>query len=113
MANLVNTVLDRTQIKKLYVASHDMNRAQEMATEWEGEAVDMENMHTALSAANVIIGGTQGEINLLHEETMAESKCPRANFALQANGHKLFIDFGVPRNFNPSLKKKSISPNKG
>jgi len=104
MANLVNTVLDRTKIKKLYVASHDMNRAQEMATEWNGEAVDMENMHTALSEANVIIGGTQGEINLLHEETMAESKCPRASFALQAGGHKLFIDFGVPRNFNPSLK---------
>ena len=104
MANLVNTVLDRTQIKKLYVASHDMSRAQEMASEWNGEAVNMENMHTALSEANVIIGGTQGEINLLHEETMSESKCPRANFALQANGHKLFIDFGVPRNFNPSLK---------
>lgn len=104
MANLVNTVLDRTKIKKLYVASHDMSRAQEMASEWNGEAVDMENMHTALSEANVIIGGTQGEINLLHEETMSESKCPRANFALHANGHKLFIDFGVPRNFNPSLK---------
>ncbi len=104
MANLVNTVLDRTNIKKLYVASHDMNRAKEMATEWNGEAVDMENMHSALSEASVIIGGTQGEINLLHEETMAESKCPRANFALQAGGHKLFIDFGVPRNFNPSLK---------
>ncbi|NQX96642.1 MAG: hydroxymethylbilane synthase [Flavobacteriales bacterium] len=104
MANLVNTVLDRTKIKKLFVASHDINRAQVMANEWGGEAVDMENMHTALSEANVIIGGTQGEINLLHEETMAESKCPRANFALQAGGHKLFIDFGVPRNFNPSLK---------
>tara|TARA_B100000809_G_C15138122_1_gene531600 strand:+ start:3232 stop:5418 length:2187 start_codon:yes stop_codon:yes gene_type:complete len=104
MANLVNTVLDRTKIKKLYVASHDMSRATEMAAEWNGEAVDMENMHTALSEANVIIGGTQGEINLLHEETMSESKCPRANFALQAGGHKLFIDFGVPRNFNPSLK---------
>jgi len=104
MANLVNTVLDRTHIKKLYVASHDMSRAKEMAEEWNGEAVDMENMHSALSEANVIIGGTQGEINLLHEETMAESKCPRANFALQSGGHKLFIDFGVPRNFTPSLK---------
>lgn len=104
MANLVNTVLDRTKIKKLYVASHDISRATEMASDWNGEAVDMENMHTALSEANVIIGGTQGEINLLHEETMSESKCPRASFALQAGGHKLFIDFGVPRNFNPSLK---------
>jgi hydroxymethylbilane synthase/glutamyl-tRNA reductase len=105
MANLVTTVLDRTKIKKLYVASHDATRAKEMADEWNGEPVDMENMHQALSEASVIIGGTQGEINLLHEETMAESKCPRANFALQAGGPKLFIDFGVPRNFNPLLKE--------
>jgi hydroxymethylbilane synthase len=105
MANLVTTVLDRTKIKKLYVASHDKERAQEMANEWRGEAVDMENMHTALSEAAVIIGGTQGEINLLHEEAMSESKCPRAQFALQTGGTKLFIDFGVPRNFNPSLKE--------
>ena len=105
MANLVTTVLDRTKIKKLYVASHDMARAKEMAFEWNGEAVGMENMHTALSEASVIIGGTQGEINLLHEETMSESKCPRASFALKAGGHKLFIDFGMPRNFNPSLKE--------
>ena len=105
MANLVSTVLDRSKIKKLYVASHDMARAKEMANEWGGEPVDMENMHQALSEAGVIVGGTQGEINLLHEETMAESKCPRAKFALQAGGKKLFIDFGVPRNFNPSLKE--------
>lgn len=104
MANLVTTVLDRTKIKKLYVASHDMERATEMANDWNGEPVDMENMHQALSEASVIIGGTQGEINLLHEETMAESKCPRAKFALQSGGEKLFIDFGVPRNFNPELK---------
>jgi len=105
MANLVTTVLDRTKIKKLYVASHDTERATEMAKEWGGLPVNMENMHQALSEAGVIVGGTQGEINLLHEETMAESKCPRANFALQAGGPKLFIDFGVPRNFNPSLKE--------
>ncbi len=104
MANLVTTVLDRTNIKKLYITSHDKERAQEMAKEWNGEAVEIENMHQALSEAGVIIGGTQGEINLLHEETMAESKCPRAKFALQTGGSKLFIDFGVPRNFNPELK---------
>jgi hydroxymethylbilane synthase len=104
MANLVATVLDRTTIKKLYIASHDKIRADEMAVEWNGEAVDMQNMHSALSEANVIIGGTQGEINLLHEETMAESKCPRASFALQTGSNKLFLDFGVPRNFNPELK---------
>lgn len=110
MANLVTTVLDRSKIKKLYVASHDNERAKQMAKEWDGEAVDMQNMHAALSEANIIVGGTQGEINLLHEETMTESKCPRASFALETGGNKLFIDFGVPRNFNPNLKEhKNIS----
>jgi hydroxymethylbilane synthase/glutamyl-tRNA reductase len=104
MANLVATILDRTPIKKLYVASHDKERAQEMAKEWNGTAVEMQNIHQALAEANIIVGGTQGEINLLHEETMAESKCPRAKFALETGGSKLFIDFGVPRNFNPDLK---------
>ena len=104
MANLVTTVLDRTKIKKLYIASHDLERAKEMANEWNGEAVDMQDMHSPLSNAEVVIGGTQGEINLLHEETMAVSKCPRASFALQTGSKKLFIDFGVPRNFNPELK---------
>lgn len=107
MANLVTTVLDRTKIKKLYVASHDDERASKMAQEWNGEAVNMQNMHTALSEANIVVGGTQGEINLLHEETMAISKCPRANFALETGDKKLFIDFGVPRNFNPELKNHS------
>ena len=104
MANLVTTVLDRTKIKKLFIASHDGDRAKAMANEWSGEAVDMEMIHGPLAESEVIIGGTQGEINLLHEETMAESKCPRANFALQTGSKKLFIDFGVPRNFNPDLK---------
>lgn len=110
MANLVATILDRTSIKKLYIASHDKERAKEMANEWNGTPVEMQNIHKALGEANIVIGGTQGEINLLHEETMAESKCPRANFALETGGNKLFIDFGVPRNFNPSLKEhKNIS----
>jgi len=110
MANLVATILDRATIKKLYIASHDLERAQEMATEWNGIAIDMQNIHQALSEANIVVGGTQGEINLLHEETMAESKCPRANFALESGGSKLFLDFGVPRNFNPNLKDhKNIS----
>ena len=46
MANLVNTVLDRASIKKLYVASHDDERANKMAEEWNGEAVNMQNMHS-------------------------------------------------------------------
>src|SRR5690606_18352462 len=55
MANLVATILDRTPIKKLYVASHDKSRAQEMADEWNGIAVDMQNIHQALAEANIIV----------------------------------------------------------
>ncbi len=105
MANLVTTVLDRTEIKHLYIASHHRERAEEMAKEWGGEAVDIKNIHEPLARSGIIIGGTQGEINLLSEEEMGNSKCPRANLALQSGSEKLFIDFGVPRNFNPELKQ--------
>jgi hydroxymethylbilane synthase len=105
MANLVTTVLDRTNVKRLYIASHNKERAEDMAREWGGEAVDIKNIHEPLAKSGIIIGGTQGEINLLSEEEMGNSKCPRATLALKTGSEKLFIDFGVPRNFNPELKK--------
>jgi len=104
MANLVNTVLDRSKVKELFVASHDRTRAKKMALEWGGQAFHTSDLHRLLSKVDIIIGGTQGEINLLAEKEIAESKCTRAQFALDADRPKLLIDFGLPRNFNPALK---------
>jgi hydroxymethylbilane synthase/glutamyl-tRNA reductase len=104
MANLVKTVLDRASIKELYIASHDLERAQKMATEWKGKAIHVNQLMTILPEVDIIIGGTQGEINLLSEKELDNSKCTRAQFALKADKPKLFIDFGLPRNFNPVLK---------
>lgn len=104
MANLVATILDRTKIKKLFVASHNMERATEMATEWKGEAIDIKYLHRYVGQVDIMIGGTQGEVNLLSEAAIADSKCTRAQFAFRAEEPKLLIDFGLPRNFNPALK---------
>ena len=104
MANLINTVLDRSKIKALFVASHDRSRAKKMAKEWGGTAHHTSDLHQLLGKVDIIIGGTQGEINLLSEKEIANSKCTRAQFALDADHPKLLIDFGLPRNFNPALK---------
>ena len=72
--------------------------------EWGGNPVDINNLYNILPKVEVIIGGTQAEVNLLSEEALENSNCPRAQFALQAGSPKLFIDFGMPRNFNPNLK---------
>ena len=104
MANLVNTVLDRSAVKELYIASHDRSRAKKMAEEWGGEAVHASELHRLLSKVDIIIGGTQGEINLLSEKEIANSRCTRAQFAMDADRPKLLLDFGLPRNFNPALK---------
>ena len=104
MANLVNTVLDRSSIKQLIIASHDLERANKLAEEWGGKAVHVSEMHKLLAEVDIIIGGTQGEINLLSEQEIENSKCTRAQFALNAKKPKLLIDFGLPRNFNPALK---------
>lgn len=105
MANLMATILDRSSFKKLYVASHDAERAGEMAANWKGEAVSMSQLHEIVFDADLIIGGTQGEVNILLEKELPESKCTRARFAIGVHSPKLFIDFGVPRNFNPDLKQ--------
>ena len=105
MANLVNTVLDRSSINKLFIASHNLERASEMATEWNGEAVHVSKLPYLLAEVDIIIGGTQGEVNLLAEKEIENSKCTRAQFAASPQKPKLLIDFGLPRNFNPHLKK--------
>lgn len=104
MANLVNTVLDRSSVKNLYVASHNLGRATKMANDWGGEAVHVSELQRYLSKVDIIIGGTQGEVNLLSEKQVDDSKCTRAQFAFDAERPKLLIDFGLPRNFNPVLK---------
>jgi|SRR5690554_852863 len=105
MANLVNTVLDRSNVKELYVASHDMERGNKMAKEWGGEAVHISKLPYLLPKVDIIVGGTQGEVNLLSEKELADSQCTRAQFAFDAEKPKLLIDFGLPRNFNPALKR--------
>lgn len=104
MANLVSTILDRSKVNKLYVSSHDKERAQEMALKWNAQAVELSNVNEILPELHIIIGGSQGEINLLSEKSLKNSKCKRTEFALNAGSKKLLIDFGVPRNFNPALK---------
>lgn len=105
MANLVKTVLDRSSIKGLYVASHNRERAKEMAESWKGEAIDIKLLHNYIEEVDIVIGGTQGEVNLLSESKIENSQCTRAQFAQSVKTPKLLIDFGLPRNFNPELKK--------
>lgn len=104
MANLVKTVLDRSSVKRLLIASHNIERASEMAKAWGGEAVHVRELPRYLVESDIIIGGTQGEVNLLSEKEVENSKCTRAQFAMNAKHPKLLIDFGLPRNFNPVLK---------
>jgi len=105
MANLVNTILDRSTVKSLLVASHNLERAKKMATEWGGKAEHVSALHHLIGKVDIVIGGTQGEVNLLSEKNLEDSKCTRAQFGMNANKTKLLIDFGLPRNFNPGLKE--------
>lgn len=104
MANLVSTILERTEVKKVYVASHDFDRAEEVGKKWGAEPIHMNDIFKYLPKVEIIVGGTQAEVNLLSEAELTDSKCPRANFALNEGKPKLLIDFGMPRNFNPILK---------
>lgn len=104
MANLVATILDRSRVKQLYIASHEAERAKEMAAAWGGIALPLHEIDHIFSQVNIVIGGSHGEINLLSEKSLPHSRCKRSELIVKNGPKKLFIDFGVPRNFSPSLK---------
>src|SRR5699024_11364390 len=62
--------------------------AQKMAKNWNGEAILIEKARSILSDIDIVIGGTHGEINLIHEQELENNKCERTNLALNNGDRK-------------------------
>lgn len=103
IASLTLDLLQKVGAKKIYVAGHNLEKAQKVASFWNVQPLDLNDIHEKLDEIDVMIGGTHEEINFfsLEEKTM---HCPRANFGSSTHKKLLLIDFGMPRNFNPALK---------
>jgi glutamyl-tRNA reductase len=95
MATLMLKLIEKKGVKKIYIASRTSERAKLLAHTTGGEAILLEDIHTILPEANVIIGATHSESHILGHDEIS---------VLVGTYQKTFIDLGLPRNFDPVIK---------
>ncbi len=105
MAEVSAKIFSKDNVGELYIASHDFERALATANEYNAKPICVKDIHTILNKVSVIIGSTETEVNLFNNQEMSGQKCPRHEFGFSFPNHLLLIDLGMPRNFNPILKK--------
>ena len=94
IANLISNLLERHQPKKLCFASKSKSRAQEFANTYGGQGLRVEEALEMIKDFDLVIGGTSAEITPL-----SSSQLKRSNISKK----QLYVDLGVPRNFNPEM----------
>jgi glutamyl-tRNA reductase len=94
MANLVLKIIAKKPYANLYIASRSFHRAQTMEHLYHGKAIAMEDIRTVLPEVDVIIGATHTSSYVLHKEDFDN-----------ISKHTVLIDIGLPRNFDPEIKK--------
>ncbi|MBI1356190.1 MAG: glutamyl-tRNA reductase [Acidobacteria bacterium] len=83
--------------ERLYVVNRTFERAQEMATLFQGEAVSYDRLHELLSKVDVVISSTGAPGYVLTREALAPVASAR-------RGRPLFlVDIAVPRDVDPDI----------
>ena len=95
IANLIAKLLEKHNFERLIFASNSLNRANEIAEQFGGVGITMGELNKNIEKADIIIGGTEGTVNSITKQSLNHI----SNFS-----KKVFIDLGVPRNFDPALK---------
>ncbi len=93
-------ILIKLGVSNIAVASHDLARARSFTEKYGGKPLLIENVESYLSRANVVVGGTHGEV-IFSNKYHATAVCPRHEIGKEVS-EKLIIDFGAPANF-PAL----------
>ena len=60
-----------------------------------GVGINMSDLNSNIEKADIIIGGTEGVVNSITKESLKQKPIV---------SKKVFIDLGVPRNFDPEIK---------
>lgn len=82
-------------IARLLVANRSPERAQELASRWNGEVVDWRQVERALELPDMVVSSVGSEEAVLERPMIERAMAQRENRAL------FLIDLGVPRNIAP------------
>lgn len=97
MSELAAKHLVQHGVSKVLVANRTRQKAVEMATEFNGEAVDFEKLNEHLAKADIVICSTGAENFLITPEAVKKS------LEVRRNRPTIFIDISVPRNISPKV----------
>ena len=97
MAELAAEHLLNNRVQKFTVANRTLERARELAKRWQGQAVSLEEIPSALFESDIVISSTGApEMVILHSQVKSIMK--------QRKQRPLFfIDIAVPRDIDPKI----------
>ncbi|MBM3277080.1 MAG: glutamyl-tRNA reductase [Candidatus Handelsmanbacteria bacterium] len=99
MAELTAQYLVESGISKLLVATRTLERAQDLARRFQGEALPFDQLSSALAQADIVISSTSAPGFVLLRPAIQQ-------VMRQRRGRPLFlIDIAVPRDIDPAVKE--------
>lgn len=101
IARLALRYLYSEGIRKVVIASHDLKRAQLLAEKYNAKAIRIEELDDYFAAADVVIGGTNGEVSVSPAALADGARADEFNHPKKL----IILDFGTPRNFDRRLAK--------
>jgi len=97
MAELTLKILKNSADAQIFIANRTGSKANELATQFQGQVVAMDSLESVLSQIDLVITSTSAPHYLITKEAL--KKCPLLKKIL------LFIDLSVPRDVDPELTK--------
>jgi glutamyl-tRNA reductase len=105
IARLALGQLQHEGVRGVFIASHDMSRSTTLSIQYQTGVIPMEEVGTFFHHADVIIGGTHHEVSLLPNSGRS---CMRHEMDYAIPGKRIILDFGMPRNFDDSIRKHPL-----
>jgi glutamyl-tRNA reductase len=95
---LVLTSLGKRKFKSIIVANRTLEKAAEIANQYNGTAINLDEISKYLPSSNIIIVATDSK-NYLLDLPMMNNLLKNTNVV----NNQLFIDLSVPRNIDPEI----------
>jgi len=99
MAELAVEALRKRGANQIMVVNRTIQRAQELASRWNGQAAALEMLLELLPETDIVITSTGAPHTVIHKSMVENSMSQRANQPI------VFMDIAVPRDVDPDVKE--------
>jgi len=99
MIELCGRHLHEKAVSNLIIANRSLERATELAEEFDAQAVALENLPDVLYKADILITSTASQQPIIH------SKLIKSALKLRRNQPMFLVDIAVPRDIHPDVSK--------